>query len=220
MEDGGDTPSAIPSKMPYSGEQALAESGDEPVEYMCQFVHHLLDFRQPEVEALAGLAGVSDDQLSWRRPHGGSEFSPFWYLRVPPKAIKPIAARALLTKVTDPNNAYSAHCFCPPHATGACLLSSLYMQTSHIACTHPPVFCQGFFEVWGEGADWAELQASVEAYPAARKDPWFSKDVTFRIVVDTFGVKLKDKEHVELIERLEPFLPFEVSGSQALPRVC
>jgi tRNA (guanine10-N2)-methyltransferase len=67
---------------------------------------------------------------------------------------------------------------------------------------------QGFFEVWGEGATWEELQASIEAFPEARKAPYYSPDITFKVNIDTWGFKFTAEEQRDAIQRLQ-FLPLE-----------
>lgn len=65
---------------------------------LCYFVHRWLDFRVPEIEALASLFGIT--KLVWSLPSGGSPLSPFWYLTLPSlDVLKQISNRSLLTKV-------------------------------------------------------------------------------------------------------------------------
>lgn len=69
-------------------------------EYLLQMVHRLLDFRRPELEALASLEGCRPNQVSWRRPHCNVEHSPFWYIRLPSEEVaKAVSKRMILTKV-------------------------------------------------------------------------------------------------------------------------
>lgn len=72
--------------------------------YLCYFMHRLLDFRQPEVRALAAMAGCClesrSDTCGFKPPFGGSYLSPFWYLRLPSEAIaQRLLQRSLLVKV-------------------------------------------------------------------------------------------------------------------------
>lgn len=68
-------------------------------EYLLHMMHRLLDFRKPEIESLASMAGCSMDQLTWRRPAGDVDMSPFWYITLPcEEAARAIAQRTLLTK--------------------------------------------------------------------------------------------------------------------------
>lgn len=83
---------------------APPETDDQPStsgkEYLCYFLHRLLDFRRPEFESVAELAGCTQDQLRWRMPAGDLEHSPFWYVTLPSEeTAKSIGQRALLTKV-------------------------------------------------------------------------------------------------------------------------
>lgn len=67
--------------------------------YLCYFLHRWLDFRLPDVESAAGLAGHSG-KIAWGLPHGGNIQSPFWYLYAPSEEVaRDIAARSLLTRV-------------------------------------------------------------------------------------------------------------------------
>jgi len=58
---------------------------------------------------------------------------------------------------------------------------------------------QSFIEVWGEGASWNELLASVKALPAGRIDPWNSPDISFKIVVDGWGKAIKQAEQLSIV---------------------
>ncbi|GAX79848.1 hypothetical protein CEUSTIGMA_g7288.t1 [Chlamydomonas eustigma] len=69
---------------------------------------------------------------------------------------------------------------------------------------------KGFMEVWGEGSTWEELQESIEACPAAIKDPWLKEDIKFKIVIETYGWKLGDENHKDCIQKLQ-FIPFQGS---------
>lgn len=73
--------------------------------YLCYFMHRLLDFRQPEVTALADMAGcctqADSDTFGFKTPFGGSKLSPFWYLRLPSESVAAaILQRSLLVKVS------------------------------------------------------------------------------------------------------------------------
>ncbi|EFJ46403.1 hypothetical protein VOLCADRAFT_62647 [Volvox carteri f. nagariensis] len=63
-------------------------------------------------------------------------------------------------------------------------------------------------EVWGEGEDWADLTAAIQACPQEVKAPWLGPELTFRVVVESFGSSLPMDEQLELIKRLE-FIPFK-----------
>lgn len=80
------------------------EPQDE-TEYLCYFMHRLLDFRHPEIRSLASLLGSRDNPKSpdvvFELPCGGSYLSPFWYVRMHSEALaKAIARRSLLVKVS------------------------------------------------------------------------------------------------------------------------
>ena len=62
---------------------------------LCYFRHRWLDFRVPEIEALAG----QEVSPQWRLPVGGNVLSPFWYLTLPDLELAQcIASRSLLLK--------------------------------------------------------------------------------------------------------------------------
>ena len=73
-------------------------------------------------------------------------------------------------------------------------------------------------EVWGEGSTWEELQASIEACPAAMRDPWLRPGIKFRIVVETYGCRLGTEHQRESIQRLA-FIPFKGSVDLKHPDV-
>lgn len=75
------------------------------VEYLCYFMHRLLDFRHPEMRSLVSLLDRRDDPTSgnvaFEPPRGGSYLSPFWYVRIPSETVaRSVAKRSLLVKVT------------------------------------------------------------------------------------------------------------------------
>lgn len=85
--------------------------------FLCYFMHRLLDFRQPEVEALADMAGccleADTGNFGFERPFGGSQLSPFWYLRLPDETFAvSILQRSLLVKVQAP--AWTCQCLPGP----------------------------------------------------------------------------------------------------------
>lgn len=78
-------------------------SQDE-AEYLCYFMHRLLDFRHPEIRSLVSLLDSHDNRnladVNIELPCGGSYLSPFWYVRLPSEALaRSIAQRSLLVKV-------------------------------------------------------------------------------------------------------------------------
>ncbi|KAL8166446.1 hypothetical protein V2J09_007945 [Rumex salicifolius] len=75
--------------------------------YLCVFFHRLLDYRRPEVEALAELFGAfeqedgtySDRALQWKLPDRCHLDSPFHFVHLPSEDIaRNIAARSILVK--------------------------------------------------------------------------------------------------------------------------
>ncbi|GAB4855310.1 hypothetical protein Ancab_023929 [Ancistrocladus abbreviatus] len=78
--------------------------------YLCVFYHRLLDYRKPEVEALAELFGAFGDEvdhhnhnqsrsLEWRLPEDYHTDSPFHYVDLPSEDIaRKIANRSILVK--------------------------------------------------------------------------------------------------------------------------
>ncbi|XP_065850098.1 uncharacterized protein [Euphorbia lathyris] len=66
--------------------------------YLCVFFHRLLDYRKPEVEALAQLFGVSDS-LEWKLPLYHHPDSPFHFVNLPNEDLaRNIANRSILVK--------------------------------------------------------------------------------------------------------------------------
>ena len=81
---------------------------------------------------------------------------------------------------------------------------------------------KGFFELWGEGADWEELQAAVEAYmaapaTAAAASAALDPTTTFRVVIETFGHTLGAEQRAATLPRLD-FIPFR--GAVRLSGKC
>lgn len=51
------------------------------------------------MESIANMVGCPTSELSWTKPYGGDEFSPFWYLTLPSEDIaKKIADRSILIR--------------------------------------------------------------------------------------------------------------------------
>jgi tRNA (guanine10-N2)-methyltransferase len=66
--------------------------------FLAFFAHRHLDFRIPETESLAKLAGVKGP-LRWKKPEGDHEHSPFWYLDLPSEEVaKKVVERSILLK--------------------------------------------------------------------------------------------------------------------------
>jgi hypothetical protein len=72
------------------------------------------------------------------------------------------------------------------------------------------MWVQGFVDVWGEGADWEELRASIEAYPAAKKARWNSPQLSWKMVVEGWGLTIQTSQQVDIIERMA-YLGFQVN---------
>ena len=77
--------------------------------YMCYFLHRLLNFRVPELRAIADMYGVKD--VLWELPHCGNEVSPFWYVHLPSERVaRQIVDRAVLIRVSKPAVSSSSRC--------------------------------------------------------------------------------------------------------------
>lgn len=86
------------------GVSNVCRPAQDEVEYLCYFMHRLLDFRHPEMVSLVSLLDRRDDPTSgsvvFEPPRGGSYLSPFWYVRLPSETIaRLVAQRSLLVKV-------------------------------------------------------------------------------------------------------------------------
>lgn len=81
---------------------------EERMLYLCYFLHRLLDYRLPEVEALAKLflprqhqanGGAHDDGALWKQPLHHHPDSPFHFLNLPSEDIaRSIVSRSFLVK--------------------------------------------------------------------------------------------------------------------------
>ncbi len=74
------------------------------VQFLCYFMHRLLDFRHAEIDSIASLNGSNSptefNGVSFDEPCGGSYLSPFWYVWLPSEdSAKTVAKRSLLVKV-------------------------------------------------------------------------------------------------------------------------
>ncbi len=74
------------------------------VQFLCYFMHRLLDFRHAEIASIASLGGsnspTESNGVSFDQPCGGSYLSPFWYVWLPSEdSAKTVAKRSLLVKV-------------------------------------------------------------------------------------------------------------------------
>lgn len=70
--------------------------------FLCVFYHRLLDFRKPEVEALAELFGeeiAENESLQWRLPEHHHNDTPFHFVQLSSEEIaRNIAKRSILVK--------------------------------------------------------------------------------------------------------------------------
>mgnify|MGYP003591140333 CR=1 FL=1 len=88
---------------------AASSSPGTTQRYMCYFLHRLLNFRVPELRALADMYGVKD--VLWELPHCGNEVSPFWYVHLPSERVaRQIVDRAVLIRVSKPAVSSSSRC--------------------------------------------------------------------------------------------------------------
>ena len=78
------------------------QPGNEPAapaplrEYLCYFLHRLLDFRAPELVSLASLAGIP---MQLEPPELQPDVSPFWRCRLPSDdAARRLTQRSMLVK--------------------------------------------------------------------------------------------------------------------------
>ncbi len=83
-----------------------APSGTCPqnVQFLCYFMHRLLDFRHAEIDSIASLSRsespIDSNGVFFDEPCGGSYLSPFWYVWLPSEdSAKTVAKRSLLVKV-------------------------------------------------------------------------------------------------------------------------
>ncbi|OAY70042.1 tRNA (guanine(10)-N2)-methyltransferase [Ananas comosus] len=151
--------------------------------FLCVFYHRLLDYRRPEVEALAELFGAFGGgggggngggeggggggweanprkwSLEWKLPENHHVDSPFHFVSLPSEEIaRNIANRSILVK--------------------------------------------GIYELWGQGINYEELEKAVREFPDERKLPYLTPESTFRIVVDSFGKVISFEEQNERIQGL------------------
>ncbi|KAF8068156.1 Tr1 [Scenedesmus sp. PABB004] len=105
---GGESTAGLPA--PDAGDGAASTSGRPAeersapgagagVRYCCYFLHRLLDFRLPELHALADLAGVPAPLAVEPPAAGADSVSPFWYVTLPgDDAARRIVERAVLIR--------------------------------------------------------------------------------------------------------------------------
>mmetsp|Transcript_22265 Transcript_22265/g.56648 ORF Transcript_22265/g.56648 Transcript_22265/m.56648 type:complete len:486 (-) Transcript_22265:551-2008(-) len=144
--------------------------------YLCHWAHKLLDFRQAELEAVAGMFGVPRDQMVFRQPPSDPpHMMPFWYVTLPNDDVaRHILSRTMLTKA--------------------------------------------FYEIWGEGSDWEELAASIASYPEESKAPWLGPELSFKVVVASYGGTCTMQQQLEYMEKVS-YIPFQGPVSLKAPDV-
>ena len=79
--------------------------------YLCYFLHRLLDYRLPEIEALAKLHGNGDEAkvgqgLQWKQAPGHHPDTPFYYVNLPNEDI----ARKIATQSKFPFVSFPQQC--------------------------------------------------------------------------------------------------------------
>ncbi|KAL3152268.1 hypothetical protein ABBQ32_001345 [Trebouxia sp. C0010 RCD-2024] len=92
-----------PADAGEGGVSNCCRPSQDEAEYLCYFMHRLLDFRHPEIRSLVSLLDSRDNRnsadVNFELPCGGSYLSPFWYVRLPSEALaRSIAQRSLLVK--------------------------------------------------------------------------------------------------------------------------
>jgi hypothetical protein len=81
-------------------QETSASSSTTTKRYLCYFLHRLLDFRVPELTALADMYGVPDVRCEAPAGEHG-EVCPFWYVHLPNEQVAAqIVARAVLIRVS------------------------------------------------------------------------------------------------------------------------
>jgi type II secretory pathway pseudopilin PulG len=81
-------------------EASTSSSTTTTKRYLCYFLHRLLDFRVPELAALADMYGVPDVRCEAPAGQNGA-VCPFWYVHLPNDQVAAqIVARAVLTRVS------------------------------------------------------------------------------------------------------------------------
>ncbi|KAL0027841.1 hypothetical protein WJX77_009882 [Trebouxia sp. C0004] len=62
---------------------------------------------------------------------------------------------------------------------------------------------KSFLEVWGEGATWEELLASIQAYPRECIQRWCMPNISFKILVDGWGRAVKQEQQLDIINKFD-----------------
>lgn len=85
-------------------------------------------------------------------------------------------------------------------------------QTSHsfqsLAKDDWPLL-QSFFELWGEGSSFEAMAEQLRRVSQAQRERYGGEGVSWKIVVDKWGAKLRQSEQIALINKLA-FLGFTV----------
>jgi tRNA (guanine10-N2)-methyltransferase len=77
------------------------------------------------------------------------------------------------------------------------------------------ILTRALIEVWGEGADNAELNASIQAFADERKQPYIAEGTTFKVIIEDFGKTEKGTKEdcwapvVARIQALTPSVTFK-----------
>nr|CAD1836903.1 unnamed protein product [Ananas comosus var. bracteatus] len=175
--------------------------------FLCVFYHRLLDYRRPEVEALAELFGAFGGgggggngggeggggggweanprkwSLEWKLPENHHVDSPSTSSRSPQRRSRGISPIGYLeSQMGDESNIN---------------WNSL-----------DGILVKGIYELWGQGINYEELEKAVREFPDERKLPYLTPESTFRIVVDSFGKVISFEEQNERIQGLS-YIPFQ-----------
>ncbi len=78
---------------------------------------------------------------------------------------------------------------------------------------------QSFLEVWGEGATWEELLASIQAYPRERIQRWCMPNISLKVLVDGWGRAVKQEQQLDIINKFD-FLGLQVQPPVLLCVTC
>ena len=76
---------------------------------------------------------------------------------------------------------------------------------------------QGIYEIWGEGTCWHDFVKDIRAQSSKRIQAFQSKDVSWKIIVDSLFHTLKHSDQLQFINDLA-FLNFKVGYSHTLFR--
>lgn len=173
---------------------AAAAAAGPPVELLCWWAQKHVEFRLPELAALAEVGQLGDLPVVGG-PAGGDT----------------LQTRAAAAPPAGGGGAAAAE------QAGGGLSPFLKLrwpsEAGAAAVARRAVLLRGLVEVWGEGADYAEAVAAAEAYPAERKAPWADK--CFLVRVEAFGKKLKAEE---MKDRMERFSGVGIGGKVELDK--